>query len=247
MDYRRSRRARQFRRCPRVLVNEQSSIAGSGGEVLAQRLWERYPQVYHMAEAGSWLSIQKHGLLSTSALLDLFEWPHKDRIAIEAHRRPNSITLTHPIHGVAVIRDQKPLIEKRLASCLRDGITVEQWLRLLNGRVFFWLEESRLGVLRGAQAYRAQRQLVPTADTRRLVEAHADQILLTPINTGATRSFAAERGQDTFSTIEIYPFETRRKVVELTIERGVENIAEYVLKAEELGGGQGAVTIWSGK
>src|SRR5580700_8058153 len=100
--------------------------------------------MYHMAQVRSWPSIQKHGLLSTSSLLDLFEWPRKERIAIETQQRPKSIALTHPVYGTAVIRDQKPLSEKRLASCLRGGITVKQWLLLLNRRVFFWLEESRL-------------------------------------------------------------------------------------------------------
>jgi Family of unknown function (DUF7002) len=32
-----------------------------------------YPCLYHMAEANIWPSIEKHGLLSTTALLDLFE------------------------------------------------------------------------------------------------------------------------------------------------------------------------------
>ena len=38
-----------------------------------ERLISRYPTLYHMAEDGSWESIQRHGLLSTSALLDRFE------------------------------------------------------------------------------------------------------------------------------------------------------------------------------
>jgi hypothetical protein len=33
----------------------------------------RYPRLYHMAEDGSWPSIQAHGLLSTRAMLDHFE------------------------------------------------------------------------------------------------------------------------------------------------------------------------------
>src|SRR5580700_2519213 len=132
--------------------------------MLARQLWEKYPQMFHMAELGSWPSIQKHGLLSTSSLLDLFEVPRKDRRAIGTCRRPNPVPLIHPVHGSAVIRDQKPLSEKRLAACLTGGITVKQWLRLLNRRVFFWLEEARFDTLRGAQAYRSQRQVVLTID-----------------------------------------------------------------------------------
>ena len=37
----------------------------------------KYPFLYHMAELSSWPSIQRHGLLSTSALLDLYEIPDR--------------------------------------------------------------------------------------------------------------------------------------------------------------------------
>ncbi len=38
----------------------------------AEYIADRWPRLFHVAEAGSWPSIQAHGLLSTSALLDLF-------------------------------------------------------------------------------------------------------------------------------------------------------------------------------
>jgi hypothetical protein len=215
--------------------------------MLARQLWEKYPQMFHMTEPGSWPSIQKYGLLSTSSLLDLFEVPRKDRIAIETCRRSDPVPLTHPVHGSAVIRDQKPLSEKRLATCLTGGITVKQWLRLLNGRVFFWLEEARLDTLRGAQAYRSQRQVVLTVDTRRFVEGYATAILLTHMNTGATRPFAHKRGRNTFCTIPNYPFQQHRKAVELTVAREVRDISMYVLKVEELGGNQAPATLWCSK
>ena len=40
---------------------------------------ERWPRLYHMAEAGSWPSIKERGLLSTTALLDLFELEGESR------------------------------------------------------------------------------------------------------------------------------------------------------------------------
>src|SRR5215213_3975873 len=99
--------------------------------------WTRYPVLFHMAAAGSWPSIQRHGLLSTVALLDLFEIHSERREALIEQRRPNSETILHPVHGTAVIRDQRPLHDRKLAGCLR-GIAVADWYRLLNGRVFFW-------------------------------------------------------------------------------------------------------------
>jgi hypothetical protein len=54
-------------------------------------LIEYYPYVYHMAKADSWESIEGKGLLSTSALLDLFEINGERRFAIESCHRPDSV------------------------------------------------------------------------------------------------------------------------------------------------------------
>ena len=67
-------------------------------------LIEYYPYLYHMAEPDSWESIEDKGLLSTSALLDLFEINGKRRFAIESCHRPDSVVIEHPRHGRAVIR-----------------------------------------------------------------------------------------------------------------------------------------------
>ena len=67
------------------------------------------PILYHMAESGSWKSIQEFGLLSTSALLDLFEIEGARREEIESNRRPNNVIIEHRSHGAAVVRDQKPM------------------------------------------------------------------------------------------------------------------------------------------
>ena len=104
----------------------------------AAELIERYPRVYHMAEDHSWPSIERHGLLSTSALLDLYEISGAARRAIESARRASSVTITHQRHGTAVVRDQKPMHESALARCLDDEMTPAQWYRLLNAKVFFW-------------------------------------------------------------------------------------------------------------
>lgn len=65
--------------------------------------------LYHMAERGSWDSIRQHGLLSTTALLDLYGVKGAERDFIEARRRPTSVTLTSAQLGSSVIRDQKPM------------------------------------------------------------------------------------------------------------------------------------------
>lgn len=216
-------------------------MSGVSAEVLAAR----FPRLFHMAEAGSWPSIQRHGLLSTSALLDLFEVKGARREALEARHRPESITLTHPTHGVAVVRDQKPMDDQGLIKSLSGGLSPSDWYRLLNARVFFWLDSKRLEKLLGAKAYRDKRQTVLTVDTARLLARHSERVLLSPINSGATKPYPQPRGPDTFLPLASYPFadwdakrKRREPVVELTVKHSVPDLREFVLRVEEVGGGR---------
>jgi hypothetical protein len=70
-----------------------------------------WPRLYHMAQAGSWPSIKRHGLLSTTAPLDHFE---------------------------AWIRDNKPITPATLRRHPL-GMTEEECYRELTSRVFLWL------------------------------------------------------------------------------------------------------------
>src|SRR2546425_1085258 len=106
-----------------------------------------------MAEADSWPSIREKGLLSTTALLNLFGITGDLRCSIESAHRPESVTIRHPKHGAVVIRDQKPMHESALGKCLK-GITPRQWYELLNRHVFFWVTPERVQTLLEARAYR---------------------------------------------------------------------------------------------
>ncbi|XXV24095.1 hypothetical protein WME87_37790 [Sorangium sp. So ce1389] len=182
----------------------------------------------------------RHGLLSTSALLDLFGVRGPDRDAIESTHRPESLTITHPLHGTAVIRDQKPMSDKALRRALGDSLSPAEWYRLLNGMVFFWLTEKRLKRLLEAVEYRDKRQTVLTIDTARLLERHRHRVRLSPMNSGNTRPYPHPRGRDTFLPLSEYPFESRRMrrlepAVELTVEYSVPDIRDVVLHVEETG------------
>src|ERR1022692_4480653 len=102
----------------------------------AELLIQLYPRFYHMAHAGSWPTIQRHGLLSTTALLDLFEVNGERRSALESRVRPKSEEILHPAHGRALLRDQKPLNEKKLAGALDDDLSPRDWYHVLNRKVF---------------------------------------------------------------------------------------------------------------
>jgi hypothetical protein len=198
-----------------------------------------------MAEAGSWPSIHKHGLLSTSALLDLFGVSGVARHAIEGQHRPECVSVLHDLHGAAVIRDQKPMDGRGLVRALQDGLSPEEWYRLLNRKVFFWLTLERLTRLLAARAYRSRRQAVITVVTRTLIDRHARRVLLSPMNSGATKPMPHPRGRNTFVSVPDCPFdEWKRKrgsqgaVAELTVDHSVPDIRDLVVRVDEVGGGE---------
>jgi hypothetical protein len=109
-----------------------------------ERLITDCPKRYHMASAYSWPSIQKHGLLSSTAILDLAELPVNQRITLEASRRPESVEIQLPDETWITIRENKPINERRLARSLRDNLTPTDWFRVLNKKVLFLLSKKRL-------------------------------------------------------------------------------------------------------
>lgn len=206
------------------------------------------PTLYHMAERGSWPSIQRHGLLSTSALLDVYEVQGAEREAIEGRRRPEGVAVEHPTLRPAMIRDQKPMDDAGLRMCLLDGLTPEDWYRCLNGRVFFWLTRERLLRLLNARPYREAEHDVLELDTASLIDAHRAAVRLSPINSGTTKPFpstASKRGRETFLPIAEYPYARWRaqgrkpgeRVVELTVDHAVPDAARFVRRVVAMRGG----------
>jgi hypothetical protein len=214
-------------------------------------LIEHYPLLYHMAADGGWESIARHGLLSTSALLDLFEITGQRRTELESRHRPESVPIDHPRYGRAWVRDQKPMDDAGLLRALQDGLTPEHWYRMLNQRVFFWLRPERLFRLLNARAYRLQAHTVLTVDTAAVVREHAREITLSPINSGATKPFAHPRGRSTFLPLREYPFRERRAsrslqnaVVELAVTPAVPGIADMVVRVARMRCDQVLEVVW---
>ena len=111
-----------------------------------RELVRRWPILYHMAEAGSWPSIRQHGLLCTTALLDLFEVDATRRHRLETEWRPKSEEISHPIHGTAVIRDQIPMPPAVLQQFLEPGLTTADWVPAHQRQDLFLAERHPAGL-----------------------------------------------------------------------------------------------------
>ena len=130
-----------------------------------------------------------------------------------------------------------------LRRCLRDELSPDDWYGILNERVFFWLSHSRLIRLLSARPYRHKEHDVLELDARSLVAAHRNNITLSPINSGATKPFPRERGQDTFLSIADYPYSSWRarrrpgeRAVELAVMGGVPDVRRFVRQVSVMRG-----------
>jgi len=204
-----------------------------------QELIDHYPRLYHVGHVDAWPSIEAHSLLSTTALLDLFEISGFERDLIESTRRPESVIVERPRVGRAVIRDNKPITDGQLARCL-TGITPADYYRLLNRRVFFWPTTERLESHLGAKLNRHDLQLVVTVDTAALLGRNSERVRLSPINSGSTLRRAAPRGPNTFVPIADYDFTARRRLrglagalAEVTIEYRVDDLPAALIEVEK--------------
>lgn len=208
----------------------------------------RYPLLYHMAECDSWPCIQRHGLLSTTAALDLFEVNGERRDLLETSRRQEKNLIEHPVHGRLILRDQKPLNEKRLKSCLEDGLSPSDWYAILNGKTFFWTRRDRLITLLNAEAYRDDEHDVLTVDTESLLAEDHERVFLCHMNSGNTGQFAHPRGRNTFRRIADYPARNSgrpvKEVVELLVDYAVHGISRHVVRVERMRSDQVLSTIW---
>jgi hypothetical protein len=165
-----------------------------------------------MAYEDAMPGILRHGLRSTSALLDLFEVTGEQRKQIETRIRRECVAVEHSIHGKAVIRDQKPIgSDERLAKALGESTTPDKWHGLLNSKVFFWVTKKRLETLRKARAYRGSSHLILTLDTEKVVAVAADRLWLSSMNSGACMPFAHPRSPAIFRRLGDYDFEYWRK------------------------------------
>jgi hypothetical protein len=205
-------------------------------------LLEFHPELYHMADPRNFANILRRGLLSTTALLDLFGINGEHRRAIESEHRARSIPIHHPRYGAAYIRDQRPMDVKGLNRSLPPQTTAARFFEFLNGRIFFWLTRDRLKTMNAALAYGALDQVVLTLDTASVTAAYHDTILLSPMNSGATKPMPHPRSIEMFKSISNFDWNMKRprrnRVVELTVVGSMPDLVDHLVRVEVWRGGE---------
>jgi hypothetical protein len=172
---------------------------------------DAYPTLFHISLAQDIAQVMRHGLLSTSALLDRCEVDGERRFNIESRLRPRSVRISHSVHGEFLINDQAPMSAAALSKCLID-LSLEQWCRCLNSRVFFWPTRDRLAKHLGARLAAGRSKIVFSFETKSVFDVlDFDSFEFSAINSGNTMRKASVRGASTFLKASDYPFQERRK------------------------------------
>lgn len=207
-----------------------------------EKLIELYPRLYHMAERGTWESIQQRGLMSTTAVLDHLDVADGERARFESEHRDQKMDVRAGHTSNIVLRDQKPMPEKRLLQALTNGTTPRQWYELINDKVFFWVAEERLHRLLGARDYRTLEHDVLTLNSAEFIPAYAEKIWLCHMNSGNTWPIPHRRDTEIFRRIADYPVKRSGKpvknVVELVVDYSVPNITDYVVEVRRMRGSE---------
>lgn len=182
-----------------------------------------------MADDASWQNIERFGLLSTSALLDKWQVTGSRREEIESNYRNEIIIISNPEFGNAAIRDQKAMPPWKLKQCLPPEISVSDWYRFINQRVFFWADWTGLKILMSANEYIHKPHIVISVDSHSLLKNYQDKLFLSEINSGSTFSKKGKtkpeyRDFNTFRKIEDYH---TNWIDEITILDGVPDIRPF--------------------
>jgi hypothetical protein len=207
----------------------------------------KHSRIYHMTDASNWPSIQQHGLLSTSRLLNLAGLDGDERYDLERRQRLRALRLPNG----ALIRDQLPMSPAALSVCLASGLAPEDWYLELNRRVFFWLDRGRLN--RHRHACDSSPQIVLIVDAHHLLSGYLEQAALTPFNTGNARRRPARRGRETFVPFDKWkesgwsweaaalrtPLRpSSHPPVELAIADAVKDVLDFVVEVRRLDPGE---------
>jgi hypothetical protein len=187
---------------------------------------KEFPRLFHVALTRNQRLIARHGLRSTAVLLNLADPAQASRRrSLESARRATIAELPLVDGTKAYLRDHLPISDQKLRKVLEPGTTLEDWYRLLNSRLFFWL--SLNAALEFAAAYPDHDQVLFAFDTPRLLAAHGDRAALTTVSTTSTKG-AAPRGKAAF--VPFAEAQAGAKFVELTVEGEIPGAMELCVE-----------------
>jgi hypothetical protein len=185
---------------------------------------QRCKHMWHVAPAGAWDSIAARGIRTAEQLIGAADLSDDERSVLLTQPRPTDVTLK--VDGVAVVlRDQAPLLKHPdLPSIMEDGLSVAEWVALLNRRVYLFTTPAPMKALlaKYAELHGAQDRI--SFSPMRLSQVVAGQLELTTTNTGAiARTKGVQKRRGDFLPLSRVPGNVSPK--EVTIVGGLDDLS----------------------
>ena len=202
--------------------------------------------VYHLIEASNWPFIEEEGLLSASALLRMSSLSSEEVESIECNQRPQRVVLPDG----RILRDQKPLPEAALKRCLVD-CEPSTWYKLINSKVYFWVDLARLNRVR--KIILTTPQVVLKVDAQALLAQYGSKAAMTPYNIGNAMRKASRRSCATLVPYSTWlesrwesesaavggnPRSMHHRPAELVVADAIPDIMKFVLEVKKLAPGE---------
>jgi len=177
------------------------------------------PALFHASALGAWDSIRESGLRTSAKLL------------ADAGRPPTPglrerIVEVDTEGGVARLRDQRLQVRSRMEAHL-DGLTLTDWLALLDERVHFFAKQKDLTAM--LTRYQGDGQDLLVFDTARTLAVGGDRVEVATVPSGAPEAWSQCRcrGRDTFLPLPLFE-DSVADVEEVTIVDGLDDVTALV-------------------
>ena len=187
---------------------------------------EQCKSLWHVAPAGAWDRISRRGFLTAEQLIGEAQLDEGERrtLLTAPRRHPVSLKLES---GQVTLRDQGPLFKtKDLQSILGDGLSIADWIHLLNRRVYFFTDQKNMQALVDKYVKLEGAQDVLILSPMRLYDVAKNRIELAAQNTGAiARRPGVKKYRNTFMPVGQFP---NQKPSEVTVLDGVDDLSVIV-------------------
>lgn len=184
----------------------------------------RCPTLWHVGPAGSWEGIRRLGFRTAEQLINGAEHLDDDeRRWLLTQPRRTAVRLT--VDGsVVALRDQEPLLRRKdPESLMGDGLSVSDWINILNKRVYLFTDRTAMDKVLSKYIELEGAQEVITFSPRKLLDRCRPRIELSAQNAGAiARTSGAQKHLDTFLPVGQFP---DRRPAEVTVLDGIDDLS----------------------
>ena len=195
-----------------------------------------FPRLYHVAWPQARARIRRDGLMSPVALVEREGLPES---VLETRRK----AVTELRDGV-ILNDNTPIFEASLRTCLPADITVADWLRELNSRVFLFPDREAANAFAGVKAVRHLPRDIWVFDTLRFTRAFLPRMEITPFNTGSAKRGPPFRDRSIYAPLkglDYREWRARRRMA--GVKAGLDSVREVCVRHAAPGAADHAVEI----